>query len=106
MPAPVAVESHLAEWRQTHLRLGLPALCDLQVLEQKLSNRYNSVRRCFLENKNGNTSDGYLDRREFRAALERIGIVLTGTEYRRLWRMFDSSGDGRLSYIEFNNKGE
>ena len=33
-----------------------------------------------------------------------MGIYLTGTEFRKLWRQFDTSGDGKINYAEFNNK--
>lgn len=29
---------------------------------------------------------------------------MSGHELRRLWRMFDTSGDGRISYLEFSNR--
>ncbi len=33
-----------------------------------------------------------------------MGVYLTGTEFRKLWRQFDMSGDGKINYSEFNNK--
>jgi Ca2+-binding EF-hand superfamily protein len=33
-----------------------------------------------------------------------MGLTLTGREFRRFWRMFDTSGDDRIDYTEFNNK--
>lgn len=33
-----------------------------------------------------------------------MGIYLTGSEFRKLWRQFDMSGDGKINYSEFNNK--
>jgi len=29
---------------------------------------------------------------------------MTGEEFRKLWKIFDSSGDGKISYTEFNNQ--
>jgi hypothetical protein len=48
--------------------------------------------------------DGHINLREFRQALEFMGVYLTGTEFRKLWRQFDMSGDGKINYSEFNNK--
>ena len=48
--------------------------------------------------------DSFINLREFRQALEFMGIYLTGTEFRKLWRQFDTSGDGKINYSEFNNK--
>ncbi len=77
------------------------------VLEDKLSSRFASVRKAFLLNKQAGPgslqSDGFIDRRQFRDCLERIGIRLSGEEFRKLWRQFDASGDGKISYTEFNN---
>jgi Ca2+-binding EF-hand superfamily protein len=33
-----------------------------------------------------------------------MGIYMTGSEFRKLWRLFDASGDGKINYTEFNNK--
>ena len=50
------------------------------------------------------SGDGHINLREFRQALEFMGIYLTGSEFRKLWRQFDMSGDGKINYSEFNNK--
>lgn len=33
-----------------------------------------------------------------------MGIYMSGSEFRKLWRQFDISGDGKINYTEFNNK--
>jgi Ca2+-binding EF-hand superfamily protein len=74
------------------------------ILADKLSSRFSTVRKAFLLNKGGGRGDGFIDRREFREALERINIKMSGDEFRKLWKRFDSSGDGKISYTEFNNQ--
>jgi hypothetical protein len=41
--------------------------------------------------------DSFINLREFRQCLEFMGIYLTGPEFRKLWRQFDVSGDGKVS---------
>lgn len=36
--------------------------------------------------------------------LEHLGIYMTGSEFRKLWRQFDASGDGKINFTEFNNR--
>ena len=33
-----------------------------------------------------------------------MGLDMTSAEYKKLWRYFDTSNDGKISYSEFNNK--
>jgi Ca2+-binding EF-hand superfamily protein len=74
------------------------------VLADKFSSRFATVRKAFLLNKGAGHGDGYIGRNEFRESLERINVKMTGEEFRKLWKTFDSSGDGKISYAEFNNQ--
>jgi len=67
------------------------------------------VRKAFLLNKgnskpSGEAGGNCIDRKQFRDAVERMGMNMSGEEFRKLWRRFDSSGDGSISYAEFNNQ--
>ena len=80
-----------------------------QVLADKLSSRFSTVRRAFLLNKGtskaGSEPGGNsIDRKQFREAVDRMGMKMTGEEFRKLWSRFDRSGDGSISYSEFNNQ--
>lgn len=68
-------------------------------MAEKLQCRYNSVRKSFAAIK-GQASDAQLSRSEFRQFLRHTGIELTGEEFGKLWKKFDTTGDGRLSYAE------
>jgi Ca2+-binding EF-hand superfamily protein len=49
-------------------------------------------------------SGNHLDRKQFRDSIEKLGMKMTGEEFRKLWSRFDSSGDGSISYAEFNTQ--
>jgi Ca2+-binding EF-hand superfamily protein len=66
-----------------------------------MSERFKTVREAFI--RIDTDGDGFIGPPELRAQLELMGMRLSGREYRRLWRMFDSSGDDQLNYVEFNN---
>jgi hypothetical protein len=79
------------------------------LLADKLSSRFSTVRKAFLLNKgnskpSGEAGSNSIDRAQFREAVERMGLQMTGEEFRKLWRRFDVSGDGSISYAEFNNQ--
>ncbi|KAJ1446759.1 hypothetical protein M885DRAFT_545359 [Pelagophyceae sp. CCMP2097] len=46
---------------------------------------------------------GSIDANEFRGAMKNLGLRLSSAESRELMNMFDSDGDGRVSYNEFAN---
>ena len=79
------------------------------LLADKLSSRFSTVRKAFLLNKgnskpSGEAGSNSIDRKQFRDAVERMGLDMSGEEFRKLWRRFDVSGDGSISYAEFNNQ--
>ena len=47
--------------------------------------------------------DGVISDREFRNALKYMGVELTTSEYKKLWKRFDADGGGSIDYAEFNN---
>ena len=67
-----------------------------------MSERFKTVREAFI--RIDSDGDGYIGPPELRAQLEMMGMRLSGREFRRLWRIFDTSGDDQLNYVEFNNK--
>ena len=67
-----------------------------------MSERFKTVREAFI--RIDSDGDGYIGPPELRAQLEMMGMRLSGREFRRLWRVFDTSGDDQLNYVEFNNK--
>ena len=73
-----------------------------KLLEIKFSAKYKTVQRAFITM--DMDGDSFISLREFRQCLEFMGIYMTGTEFRKLWRQFDMSGDGKINYAEFNNK--
>jgi len=79
---------------------ALPPACSVphpppQLLELKFSQKYKTVQRAFITM--DMDGDSFINLREFRQCLEFMGIYLTGTEFRKLWRQFDVSGDGKVS---------
>jgi Ca2+-binding EF-hand superfamily protein len=67
-----------------------------------MSERFKTVREAFI--RIDTDGDGTIAPPELRAQLELMGMRLSGREFRRLWRLFDTSGDDQLNYVEFNNK--
>jgi Ca2+-binding EF-hand superfamily protein len=72
------------------------------IMEPKMSERFRTVREAFI--RIDSDGDGFIGPTELRAQLEMMGMKLSGREFRRLWRMFDTSGDDQINYVEFNNK--
>ena len=72
------------------------------IMEPKMSERFKTVREAFI--RIDSDGDGFIGPTELRAQLEIMGMRLSGREFRRLWRMFDTSGDDQINYVEFNNK--
>jgi Ca2+-binding EF-hand superfamily protein len=72
------------------------------IMEPKMSERFRTVREAFI--RIDSDGDGFIGPTELRAQLEMMGMRLSGREFRRLWRMFDTSGDDQINYVEFNNK--
>lgn len=83
-------------------------ICVDHVLADKLASRFNQVRKAFLLQKGTSKpsadSGNHLDRKQFRDSIEKLGMKMTGEEFRKLWSRFDSSGDGSISYAEFNTQ--
>jgi Ca2+-binding EF-hand superfamily protein len=68
----------------------------------QVSCRYNSVKDAFV--RWDADHDGVISDREFRNALKYMGVELTTSEYKKLWKRFDADGGGSIDYAEFNNK--
>ena len=59
-----------------------------------------SVREAFLQiNQN---SDGAISPSELLSTVTSLGVSISGPEFRKLWRMFDTSGEGRLTHAAFS----
>lgn len=70
------------------------------VVTQKWGERYRHVRDAFLTLDTENV--GSIGAPALRSLVEALGLRMSSVEFRRLWRMFDPSGEGRLSYAQFN----
>jgi Ca2+-binding EF-hand superfamily protein len=71
-----------------------------KILAEKLYGKFTHVQRAFRmfdEDKSGS-----LDHEEFRMALRAMGVTLSERDFQTLVMQYDKSGDGSISYDEFN----
>ena len=68
----------------------------MNIMEKKMSERFRTVREAFI--RIDSDGDGFVGPEELRVQLELMGMRLSGREFRRLWRMFDTSGDDQVRY--------
>jgi Ca2+-binding EF-hand superfamily protein len=66
-------------------------------MEGKLSSRYRTVREAFI--RMDTDGDGFIGPDDLRFHLDVMGMKLAGREFRRLWRMFDTTGDDQINYV-------
>lgn len=59
----------------------------------------NSVREAFLQI---DSSDGSISPAQLLRTVTSLGVTISGPEFRKLWRMFDGAGEGRLTHAAFN----
>lgn len=69
-----------------------------QLFERGLTSTGTIVRACKRADFNGN---GQLDRKEFDECLRSAGVFLPAADVSLLFRRFDITGDGNVSYDEF-----
>ena len=69
----------------------------MKMLSERWEKR-GSVREAFLSI----SRSGVISPSELKGVVDSLGVSISGPEFRKLWRMFDSSGEGRLTHAAFN----
>lgn len=73
-----------------------------QLLDEKIRQKYSNLYKAFIDM--DRDRDGFINMTDLREHMKRLGVNVSGVEFRKLWDMVDPNRRRKLSFLEFNDR--